>query len=45
MAAPFAKFTLSTDMLIACKGAHQHHDGAVIILGTAFVQVPAAKPI
>ncbi|MCK8123407.1 N-acetylglucosamine kinase [Pseudoalteromonas sp. 2CM39R] len=33
---PFAKFTLSTDMLIACKGAHQHHDGAVIILGTGF---------
>ncbi|MCQ8880286.1 N-acetylglucosamine kinase [Pseudoalteromonas shioyasakiensis] len=33
---PFANFTLSTDMLIACKGAHQHHDGAVIILGTGF---------
>lgn len=33
---PFAKFTLSTDMVIACKGAHQHHDGAVIILGTGF---------
>ncbi|WP_075593276.1 BadF/BadG/BcrA/BcrD ATPase family protein [Pseudoalteromonas sp. PAB 2.2] len=33
---PFAQFTVSTDLVIACKGAHQHHDGAVIILGTGF---------
>ncbi|MFC3032198.1 BadF/BadG/BcrA/BcrD ATPase family protein [Pseudoalteromonas fenneropenaei] len=33
---PFAALTVTTDLHIACEGAHQHHDGAVIILGTGF---------
>ena len=31
---PFKKMYLTTDLLIACMGAHQGEDGAVIIAGT-----------
>ena len=31
---PFASMTLSTDLHIACLGAHQGQDGAIIITGT-----------
>jgi len=31
---PFKKMILATDLLIACVGAHQGNDGAVIITGT-----------
>ncbi|CAH9050516.1 Glucosamine kinase GspK [Pseudoalteromonas holothuriae] len=33
---PFADFTFTTDIHIACAGAHQGQDGGVIILGTGF---------
>ncbi|MEJ6473383.1 BadF/BadG/BcrA/BcrD ATPase family protein [Pseudoalteromonas piscicida] len=34
--APFAHFDFTTDVHIACLGAHQYHDGGIIILGTGF---------
>ncbi|WP_448213664.1 BadF/BadG/BcrA/BcrD ATPase family protein [Colwellia sp. MEBiC06753] len=33
---PFASLTVTTDMAIACYGAHQDQNGGVIILGTGF---------
>lgn len=33
---PFSQFALSTDLHIACLGAHNGQDGAVIISGTGF---------
>ncbi|GLS84053.1 ATPase [Paraferrimonas haliotis] len=31
---PFAQFHLTTDLHIACLGAHGNHDGAIVICGT-----------
>ena len=31
---PFKSMSLTTDIHIACLGAHEGHDGAVLILGT-----------
>ncbi|MEH6396825.1 BadF/BadG/BcrA/BcrD ATPase family protein [Pseudoalteromonas sp.] len=33
---PFAQFNFSTDLHIACQGAHGDNSGAIIILGTGF---------
>lgn len=33
---PFAQFNFSTDLHIACLGAHGSNNGAIIILGTGF---------
>ena len=33
---PFAQFNFSTDLHIACQGAHGNNSGAIIILGTGF---------
>jgi len=33
---PFAQFNFSTDLHIACHGAHESNNGAIIILGTGF---------
>lgn len=33
---PFAQFNFSTDLHIACQGAHGDNNGAMIILGTGF---------
>ena len=33
---PFAQFNFSTDLHIACQGAHDDGNGAIIILGTGF---------
>ncbi len=33
---PFAQLSVTTDMEIACLGAHQEQDGGVIIIGTGF---------
>lgn len=33
---PFAQMTVTTDLNIACLGAHNGQDGAVIIMGTGF---------
>lgn len=33
---PFASFNFSTDLHIACHGAHDGNNGAIIILGTGF---------
>ncbi len=33
---PFAHLSITTDMEIACLGAHREHDGGLIIIGTGF---------
>jgi glucosamine kinase len=40
---PFAEFYLTTDLHVACIGAHQAHDGAVIIAGTGSCGLAAAQ--
>lgn len=40
---PFAEFHLTTDLHVACLGAHQSHDGAVIIAGTGSCGLAAVK--
>lgn len=43
---PFAELYLTTDLHIACLGAHQHDDGAVIVAGTGscgYVGVPGRE--
>ncbi|QOG05358.1 N-acetylglucosamine kinase [Aureimonas sp. OT7] len=36
---PFASYALETDAVVACRGAHGGHDGAIAILGTGSAYV------
>lgn len=41
---PFASYALETDAVVACRGAHGGHDGAIAILGTGSAYVVRRGP-